>query len=222
MSPLPRGSRRTLQLTTALVALCGLAGCSALTASTTSTSVTPQTSATPGPTSTFVQTAPPSTTSAPTLANTGTNMSVVVASLIKYGQWLLTNPDPSKVTNMAEPGCAAANQLIAQTRSLIDQDAYVTTTTPTVTNWQYASPAPSSSATSVVSPTTVTLRMSKVAEPVTPRSATSSTTVTSYLPALPSTTVQIVLNKGTDGKWRICQVSTPFDDTYGDTIAALI
>ena len=44
--------------------------------------------------------------SAPGMSLTGTNLPVVVASLIKYGQWLIANPDPDLVTTVAEPGNA--------------------------------------------------------------------------------------------------------------------
>ncbi|GAA2855726.1 hypothetical protein Acy02nite_08800 [Actinoplanes cyaneus] len=217
MQPTPR---RALRLTTALASACALTGCAALT----STTVTPAptSTATPGPTSTFVQTAPPADTSPPTLANTGSTLPTVVASLIKYGQWLLANPDPDRVANVAAPGCAASKDLIRQTRSLVDQGARLTTVLPTVTAVQWPSPALSASTAPLGDQAVVTIRASRPAEAVTMRTAGEDTTVLSYLPALKSTTVRISLFRGTDKKWRFCEVTTPADAAVADSVTALL
>lgn len=219
MQPTPR---RALRLTAVLASACALTGCAAFSSTTTTASVTPTTSATPGPTSTFVQTAPPANSSAPGLSNTGSNLSTVVASLIKYGQWLITNPDPDKVANVAAPGCAASNDLIRQTKSLVDQGAYVTTTAPTVTAVQWPSPSPSASAVVLGDEAVVTIQVSRPAEAVTMRTQAKGTNVLSYLPALKATTVRIALFRGTDKKWRFCEVTTPTDSALPDSVTSLL
>ncbi len=217
MQPTPR---RALRLTAVLASACALTGCAALTTST--TTVAPTSTATPGPASTFVQTAPPANTSAPGLSNTGSNLPTVVASLIKYGQWLIANPDPDKVSFVAAPGCAASNDLIRQTRSLVDQGAYVTTSTPVVSAVQWPSPAPSAGTAPLGDQAVVTLRVSRAAEALTMRTNGKKTTVLSYLPELPATTVRIALFRGTDKKWRFCEVTTPADSAVADSVTSLL
>ncbi|WIM94052.1 hypothetical protein ACTOB_006052 [Actinoplanes oblitus] len=214
MQPTPR---RALRLTAALAAACALTGCSVLTASTAATP-TPEATLQAAPTSTFVQTPAVPDTSAPGLSNTGTNLPVVVASLIKYGQWLIANPDPSKATTIAAPGCGAANQLIAETQSLVDQGAYVATVTPTVTavRWPSASPVPLGDRTSL------DIQVSRPAEPVKPRKNGKQTQILSYLPELKATTVRISLVRGADKKWRFCDVSTPLDGSRADSVTVLL
>ncbi|BCJ40673.1 hypothetical protein GCM10010168_73390 [Actinoplanes ianthinogenes] len=216
MQPTPR---RALRLTAVVASACALTGCAALTSApaVTATSAPPIQAA---PTSTFVQTPAVPNTSAPGLSNTGTNLPVVVASLIKYGQWLIANPDPSKVTTIAAPGCSAANQLIAETQSLIDQGAYVTTSTPTVTAVRW--PSPSAGAAPFGDRASLDIRVSRPAEAITPRKTGKQTEVLSYLPELKSTTVRISLVRGSDKKWRFCDVSTPLDGARGDSIATLL
>lgn len=218
MQPTPR---RALRLTAVLASACALTGCAAFTTGTTITAI-PTTTATPGPTSTFVQTAPPANTSAPGLSTTGSNLPTIVGSLIKYGQWLVANPDPDKVANVAAPGCAASNDLIRQTKSLIDQGAYVTTATPTVSAVQWPSPSPSASAVPLGDQAVVTLRVSRPAEALTMRTTGKGTTVLSYLPELTSTTVRIALFRGTDKKWRFCEVTTPDDTSLADSVTTLL
>ncbi|MFI1988455.1 hypothetical protein [Actinoplanes sp. NPDC020271] len=216
MQPTPR---RALRLTAVLASACALTGCAAF-ASTTAT-VPPTSAATPGPVSTFVRTAPPANSIAPGLANTGSTLPTVVASLIKYGQWLIANPDPDKVGNVAAPGCAASNDLIRQTTSLVDQGAYVTTVTPTVTAVQWPSPVPSVSSAPLGDEAVVTIRASRPAEALTMRTEGKETQVLSYLPALNATTVRISLFRGTDKKWRFCEVTTPTDPA-ADSVTALL
>src|SRR5690349_15923166 len=112
MQPTPR---RALRLTAVLTSACALTGCAGFAPDSAAVPAGP--TATPGPVSTFVQTAPAANSAAPGLSNTGTNLPAVVASLIRYGQWLITNPDPDRVAIVAAPGCAASNDLIRETRS---------------------------------------------------------------------------------------------------------
>ncbi|BCY12734.1 hypothetical protein L3i22_078220 [Actinoplanes sp. L3-i22] len=169
-----------------------------------------------------MQTAPPPNTSAPGLSNTGANLPTVVASLIKYGQWLIGNPDPDQVGNVAAPGCAASNDLLRQTRSLVDQGAYVTTATPVVTGVRWPSPAPSTTAAALGDQATVTIQVSRPAEALTMRTTGKGTQVLSYLPELRATTVQIALFRGTDKKWRLCEVTTPQDTALADSVTSLL
>ncbi|AEV86370.1 hypothetical protein ACWT_5352 [Actinoplanes sp. SE50] len=215
MQPTPR---RALRLTAVLASACALTGCAAF-ASTTAT-VSPTVS--PGPTSTFLQTPTVPTSSAPGLSNTGTNLPVVVASLVKYGQWLIANPDPSLVDRIAVPGCAAANDLIHETQSLVDQGAYVTTALPVVTGMQYPSPAASAGAASLGDQTMLDMQVSRPAEALTQRTTAKKTQIISYLPELRSTTVRVSLIRGADKKWRFCEVTTPLDGSRADSITVLL
>ncbi|GIF14442.1 hypothetical protein [Actinoplanes teichomyceticus] len=217
MQPTPR---RALRLTAALASACGLAGCTAF--GSTTTSVSPAPTVIPGPVSTFVQTPVAASNPAPSLANTGTNLPVVVGSLIKYGQWLIANPDPALVVNVAAPGCAAANQLIAETRSLVNQGAYVTTSTPVVTGLRWPSPSPSATSAPFGDQVSLDIQVSRPAEAVTPRKTGAKTQVLAYLPELKATTVRISLIRGTDKRWRFCEVSTPLDGSLGDSISTLL
>ncbi|GIF04037.1 hypothetical protein [Actinoplanes siamensis] len=214
MQPTPR---RALRLTAALASAGVLAGCGALTTGT--AAVAPDPTATPGPTSTFVQTPAAPSSAAPGLANTGSNLPVVVASLIRYGQWLIANPDPDKVANVAAPGCAAANDLLRQTRSLVAQGAYVTTRAPVVTGVRW--PSPSAGTTPLGDQAVISIQVSRPAEALSLRSTGKQTQVISYLPALPATTAQISLLRGTDKKWRFCEVDMA-DSGVADSISALL
>jgi hypothetical protein len=218
MQPTPR---RALRLTAVLASACALAGCSTFLSSPdpAATSAAPLQAA---PTSTFVQTPAVPNTSAPGLSNTGSNLPAVVTSLIKYGQWLIANPDPAKVTTIAAPGCSAANQLTAETQSLINQGAYVTTSAPTITAMQWPSPSPSATAAALGDRTGLDIQVSRAAEAVTPRKKGKQTQVLAYLPELKGTMVRISLVRGTDKKWRFCDVSTPLDGSRADSITALL
>ncbi|GAA4587400.1 hypothetical protein BJY16_008228 [Actinoplanes octamycinicus] len=216
MQPTPR---RALRLTAVLASACALTGCAAF-ASSPTTTATPEATLQAAPTSTFLQTPAVPNTSAPNLATTGANLPAVVASLIKYGQWLIANPDPSKAVMIAAPGCSAATQLIAETQSLIDQNAYVTTSTPTVTAVRWPSPSPS--AIPLGDRTSLDIQVSRPAEAVTPRKTGDQTQILAYLPELKSTTVRITLVRSADKKWRFCDVTTPLDGSRADSITALL
>ncbi|GLW31674.1 hypothetical protein [Actinoplanes regularis] len=213
--------RRALRLTAVLAAGSALAGCGVL-ASTATTTVSPESTVTPGPVSTFVQTPAVPNTSAPSLSNTGTNLPVVVASLIKYGQWLIANPDPERVSEIAAPGCAASNDLIRETRSLVAQGAYVTTTAPTVTGLRWASPSPSGGTVPFGDQATLFFQVSRPAEALTMRTVGQETQVISYLPELKATTVRVDLFRATDKKWRFCEVTTPLDSNSADSVTSLL
>jgi hypothetical protein len=59
--------------------------------------------------------APKPKTAAPALKTTGTAWPALLASLSGHGQRVLANPDPSKLADVAQPGCAMYNLLSRQT-----------------------------------------------------------------------------------------------------------
>jgi hypothetical protein len=179
-----------------------LSGCGALTGTTTdfsvSASAAPKVSTSPSPMRVVPVATPKAKTGAPSLATSGSNWKSIVTSLSGYGQWLLTNPDPSLVPNVATPGCDMANLLTQQLTGLITSNTYVQTSAPVIT--QVVGPSGATGTT-----VTVTVVASRAAEPVLSEKNVK-TTVTTFA-ATPQTTLSVTLDKGTDSKWRFCQVS---------------
>jgi hypothetical protein len=182
-----------------VAAAAALSGCSAA-ASTSTTTETPKSSSSLGPMRVIAVATPKAHTGAPGLSNTGSNWQSIVTSLTGYGQWLLGNPDPSMVANVATPGCAAANDLGQQVNGLINSDAYVKTVAPVITQVAGPSAAPTGGTVGL------TVVASRAAEPVI--SQKKGTTITTIAPYAP-TTFTVTLNQGSDSKWRLCEVSGP-------------
>src|SRR3954447_12404993 len=119
-----------------LAASAALTGCAA-TATTGAPTVpirTPSVSVSAVPARVITIAAPKATSAAPALRNTGTSWMPVLTSLSAYGQWLLTNPNPALVGNVATPGCAVANMLTQQIEGLLTSRAYVKTSPATITS----------------------------------------------------------------------------------------
>ncbi len=192
------------KLVLAGVAVVGtLSGCSALTGgagATATTGATPKVSTSPSPMRVISVVAPKAKSGAPGLANTGSSWTPIMKSLTGYGQWLLGNPDPSLVGNVATPGCGMANLLGQQVNGLINSSTYVQTTAPVLTQVI----GPSAATASTVGLTVVA---SRVAEPVLSQKK-SGVTVTTIAP-YSATTFTVTLSRGADNKWRLCDVTAP-------------
>lgn len=179
-----------------------LSGCSAVRSGVTTTEAAkaPRVNASPSPMRVIRIATPKAHTGAPGLSTTGSNWKSIVTSLTGYGQWLLGNPDPSMIANVATPGCAMANLLGQQVNGLLNSGTYVRTVTPAITQVVGPSAAP---ATGTVGLAVVA---SRAAEPV--LSQKKGTTITTVAPYA-ATTLTVTLNQGSDKKWRLCEVSGP-------------
>jgi hypothetical protein len=180
-----------------------LSGCSALTgggASATATAATPTVSKSPSPMRVIPVVTPKARTGAPGLGTTGNSWLPIMKSLTGYGQWLLGNPDPALVGNVATPGCGMANLLGQQVDGLLISSTYVRTTAPVIT--QVVGPSPATAGT-----VGLTVVASRVAEPVLSQKK-PGVTVTTIAPYAP-TTFTVTLDKGADGRWRMCDVTAP-------------
>jgi hypothetical protein len=186
--------------------LSALTGCSALLGS---AAAVPSTSAAPPPsykvTNLTVATPKPKT-GAPALKTTGTAWPAILASLSGYGQWVLANPDPSKIADVAEPGCAMYDLLSQQTTALFEEKAYLKPSAPVFTQVVFPSPAPAGNE------ITLDVTATRAAEPV--LSQSKAAPISTFQP-LPATALQITLFQGSDKKWRFCTV-----DAWSDTGAA--
>jgi uncharacterized protein YceK len=178
-----------------------LSGCSAVTTSATTASgtTTPKAAGKPTPMKVISVVTPKAHTGAPGLSTTGSNWTSIVKSLTGYGQWLLGNPDPSMIANVAAPGCGMSGQLGKQVSGLLNSDTYVQTSAPAITQVV----GPSASADSTVGLVVVA---SRAAEPVlSQKKGKQINTIAPYA----ATTVNVTLNLGSDKKWRLCEVSGP-------------
>lgn len=186
-----------------------LSGCSALTGAAVTTSPTtaaPSTGVSPSPMRVVTIATPKPRTAAPALATTGSSWMPIVKSLSAYGQWLLGNPDPALVGNVATPGCGMATLLTQQINGLLNSKAYVQTTPATIS--QVVGPSPATTSTVVL-----TVVAGRAAEPVVTRSgAKTITSFTAYAPAV----LHVTLNKGADNRWRFCDVQSIADMTSPD------
>jgi hypothetical protein len=177
-----------------------LSGCSVVTTSVTPTSTaTPKATASPSPMKVIAVATPKAHAAAPGLATTGANWQSIVKSLTGYGQWLLGNPDPSMIANVATAGCGMSDLLGLQVNGLLNSNTYIQTTAPTITQVL----GPSAATTGTVKLAVVA---SRAAEPV--LSQKKSTTITTVGPYAP-TILSVTLDKGSDNKWRLCEVTTP-------------
>jgi hypothetical protein len=144
-------------------------------------------------------------TPAPALVTTGTAWPKVLASLSAYGQWLLANPDPALVGNVATPGCAVAHLLAQQAQSLINDNAYVVTAPPVFSAVAAPTPAPRSGQAVLM------VTAGRPAEAVVSR-AHPSITIASYQAVIPAS-FEVTLDQGADGKWRYCTIENQPDET---------
>ena len=181
-----------------------LSGCSALTgggaSATATTGPTPAVSTSPSPMRVISAVTPKARTGAPGLSTTGSAWMPIMKSLAGYGQWLLANPDPSLVGNVATPGCGMSALLGQQVNGLLNSSAYVQTTAPTFTQVLGPSAAPTGTV-------GLTVVASRPAEPVLSQKK-SGVTITTIMPYVP-TVFTVTLTKGADNKWRLCEVKTP-------------
>lgn len=153
-------------------------------------------------------------TGAPALKNTGTAWPGVLSSLAGYGQWILANPDPTRVADVAVPGCPAATTLTRQVTGLLGSTAYlepspptfVTVTGPeaeTATDTEATESAETATPAALGNKVTLHVTASRPSEPVINRAGRQ---ISAFAP-LPQTRLQITLHRGTDDKWRFCTVT---------------
>jgi hypothetical protein len=193
--------------------LLALTGCSALPGYV----AAPAPSASPAPTPTTslqvrtVATPKPSS-AAPALKTTGAAWPAILASLAGYGQWLLANPDPALVGNIAEPGCAMANLITQQAAALLDEHAYLKPSPPTFGTVTRPSPAPGSTAAVLGNEVLLNVTASRPQEAVVSRNGKPIT----VFAAMPSTPLQITLFRAADSKWRLCMVDALSDSGAPD------
>jgi len=176
-----------------------LSGCATLTgAAVTATPAPakPSASASPRPMRVVSIAIPKPRSAAPGLANTGSSWMPIVKSLSAYGQWLLGNPDPALVGNVATPGCGMATLLTQQVNGLLTSKAYVRTTPATIS--QVVGPSPATTSTVVL-----TVVAGRAAEPVVSRAGGKP--ITTFAPYAPGT-LHVTLDKGADSRWRFCDV----------------
>ncbi|GIF23478.1 hypothetical protein Ate02nite_62080 [Paractinoplanes tereljensis] len=130
----------------------------------------------------------------------------ILTSLSAYGQWLLANPNPALVSNIATPGCAVANLLTQQINGLLSSNAYVRTSPAVFTSVLGPSPAPGPQA-------VMDVIASRPAEPVLSRTGAK---VISTFNAYPQSTLQVTLDLGADKRWRFCSVQAATDEGSTD------
>lgn len=202
---------RVVSIAVAAAVLAGLSGCAALGLGSTPVpaafTATPAASVSPKPLPTRpgVPTPKPKTP-APALKNTGAAWPAILASLSGYGQWLIANPDPALIGNVAAPGCAVSDELGVQLSALLNENAYVQTSPVAITFVLGPSPAVGGRA-------TLDVTAARAAEPVLSRAA--KVAVTTYN-AVPPTNLRIGLSQGADRRWRLCTVQSYADSGTSD------
>jgi hypothetical protein len=194
------------------VLLAALAGCSALLGP----AATPATPVPPAPSYTVpaltVATAKPRI-AAPALKTTGVAWPAVLASLSGYGQWLLANPDPALVGNVAMPGCSMYNLIAQQATALLRDQAYLQPAAPVFGPVTGPSPAPGTTAAVLGNEVTLDVTATRPIEAVLSRAGAMQI---SSFDALPRTTLQITLFRPADNKWRFCTVNAEADTGAGN------
>ncbi len=152
-------------------------------------------------------------TVAPALKNTGSSWSAILVSLSAYGQWSLANPDPALIPAVAVPGCSTANQLAEQMSGLLGSQATVTPSPVVFGTFVNPSPVPAGTAQAVLNVTA-----SRPAELVLNRNGKQINT----FQALPPTSLEITLNRGSDQKWRFCSIESIVDGAGDDPTVTLL
>jgi hypothetical protein len=176
--------------------LAALAGCSV------GTNPAPSRSTAPAP-SASVNAVPIATprTAAPALKTTGTAWPAILASLARYGQWILANPDPSQVAKIATAGCSMYGLISQQTTALFEEQAYLKPSPLVFSLVVGPSLVPGNEA-------TLSVTASRPAETVVSR--LKGTPIASF-DVLPQTDLRITLFRGSDNKWRFCTVNAVSD-----------
>jgi hypothetical protein len=198
--------RRRLHLAVAASLLAATAGCTVPAGSTGAPA-----GSVPAPTYTVnvlgVATPKPRTP-APALKITGAAWPAILASLARYGQWLLANPDPSLVGTVAVPGCSMYDLLSTQVEGLLWDQAYLRPSAPVLGLVVGPSPAPGTPLAVLGTSVTIDVTAYRAVEPVLSR---SKATQISAFPALPPTALRVTLQRGGAGKWRFCTVNAATD-----------
>jgi hypothetical protein len=202
-------SRASLAAGVGGVLLAALAGCSALPGA----AAAP---ATPVPSYTvpvLTVATPKPRSAAPALKTTGVAWPAVLASLSGYGQWLLANPDPALVGNVATPGCSMYNLISQQATALLRDQAYLQPAAPVFGPVTGPSPAPGATAAVLGNEVTLDVTATRPLEAVLSRAG--GMRISSF-DALPQSTLQITLFRPADNKWRFCTVNAQADTGAGD------
>jgi hypothetical protein len=210
---------RGLLTAAAGVLLAALAGCSSLpgfaaapAASPAPPVPVPASTASPVPLPVLTVATPKPVRPAPALKTTGAAWPAILTSLTGYGQWLLANPDPALVGNIAQPGCAMADLISQQAAGLLADRAVVKPSPPVFGAVTGPSPAPGMSVAVLGSEVTLDVTVSRPAETVVSRTGKQ---ITAFA-ALPSTALQITLWRAADNKWRFCTVAAASDSGAPD------
>lgn len=170
---------------------------------------------------------PKARTGAPALRNTGLDWQPILQSLTAYGQWILANPNPDKVADIAAPGCAYAQLTARQVQGLLGSNAYLQPSKPTflivtgpteeAIEQEATEEATEETATTPIgNNVTLTVAVNRAAEPVVNNSGNE---VTSF-PALRQAQLHITLVRDADNKWRFCTV-TPVTGTSDKPVSLL-
>jgi hypothetical protein len=194
------------------VLLAALAGCSALLGPA-ATPATPVHPAPSYPVPVLTVATPKPRSAAPALRTTGVAWPAVLASLSGYGQWLLANPDPALIGNVAMPGCSMYNLISRQATALLRDQAYLQPAAPVFGPVTGPSPAPGATAAVLGNEVTLDVTATRPLEAVLSRAG--GTPISSF-DALPQTTLQITLFRPADNKWRFCTVNAAADTGAGD------
>jgi hypothetical protein len=203
-------SRRIAATVTGMLLLAGLPGCAVATETPPVATAEPSDAAAAAgaaadPARRVTIKIPEARSAAPALNTTGTAWSTILASLAGYGQWLLANPDPTKIGNVATPGCATANHLSRQVNGLLRSSAYLEPVPPVFE--AVTGLVPADGATDDVPGDKVTINVI-ASRPSQPVISLTGQQVTTFAP-LPQTRLQITLDRGDDNKWRFCTITAP-------------
>ena len=191
-------------LTTALSGCTAFAGTSV---TPTASAAAPATGASAPPLPVVTAATPVPRKAAPALATTGTAWPAILTSLAGYGQWLLANPDPALVGNIAMQGCTMYDLIYRQADALLRDKAYLVPSPPVFAVTAYPSLAPGTTAAALGGKVVLNVTASRPAEVVMSRTGKQIST----FDQLPPTSLQITLQQGTDLKWRFCNVNAMAD-----------
>ena len=215
-----RRTRATAAAGLGAVLSIGLSGCAVLTETpATATVEAPETAAVAPavPAERVTIEIPKPRSAAPTLKTTGTAWPTILASLADYGQWVLANPNPALVENVATPGCATANHLSRQVTGMLGSRTYLKPNPPVFTTVN--GPVPADGATDALLGDTVTLDVT-ASRPSGPVISRTGQQVSTFAP-LPQTRLQVTLRRDADNKWRFCTITTMGTPATGSPVALL-
>lgn len=131
----------------------------------------------------------------PALLNSGTNWAPMLASMLTYGQWLLANPGLGVPATVAAAGCPLSDQLTARLADFSSEGWRLAPARLTI-SW-LGVPAAVPPGQTVVH---LQVDASRGAEAV----VDGRGQLASGIAALPVAPFDVSLNRGGDGRWRLC------------------